>query len=409
MQKFPLRAIAAIAIFLIAFFGFQLGVVLSESEGSPDRSVLVNAYYALSLFVIGGIDIGTPTAGPKLGLYPLWFAYFAAPLLAISTLLEAFLRAFSNSRWRLRRLKNHVVITGRGELVLAYLRMLRESDSRAQLVVVSRDGFDITTREEIHKDFDAVIWQGNLANDFTCKQLRIKRARQVLLLEDESLRNYETVKLLLDRHPGLAGKIIMRSERLRFMRAMASTVAARAITVFNPYQLAADTLVKRIIQPRLENAAAPVGVVIAGFGRFGQSILEGLQDLPSNSISTIALIEQDAERRVMVTREQVAISNAFELKVLQGDVSHPGVWQSLGASWDIAMQDTIYVLCTSLEEDNLRTALWLRSHSQSSLVIARLEKSSAFATQVATDNNFHALSLHELVEESMPRYWIKPE
>lgn len=409
MRKLPLRAIGAIAIFFLGFLGFTFGVVLTGETTIGERSLLVNAYYALSLFVIGGIDIGTPESGPGVALYALWFSYFAAPLLAISTLLEAFLRAFSNSRWRLRRLKQHIVITGQGELVTAYLKMLRRADKHSSIVVVSREGFDVTSAEEIQHSFDALTLHGDLANDFTGELLRIKRARQVLLLEDESLRNYEVVKLLLDRYPTLQGKIIMRSERLRFMRAMASTVAARAITVFNPYQVAAEQLVQSIIRPRLEHSDARVGVVIAGFGRFGQSVLEGLQALPSSSISTIALIETDAERRVLVTREQVAISNAFELKVLQGDVSHPGVWQTLGDSWDVAMQDTIYVLCTSSEEDNLRTALWLRSHSQSSLVLARLERGSAFATQIAKENSFHAVSLDELVEESMSDYWFKSD
>lgn len=409
MRKLPLRASGAIIIFALAFLGFEFGVQLTGEAPGAQRTWLVNAYYALSLFVIGGIDIGTPETGPRLALYLLWFAYFAAPLLAISTLLEAFLRVFSNSRWRLRRLKNHIVITGQGELVIAYLKMLRRSNQHSPIIVVSREGFDGTAADQIHQSFDALTMQGDLANDFTCEQLRLKRARQVLLLEDESLRNYEVVKLLLDRYPQLEGKIIMRSERLRFMRAMASTVAARAITVFNPYQVAAEELVQSIIRPRLEKAEDPVGVVIAGFGRFGQSILEGLQALPSSGISTIALIESDAERRVMVTREQVAISNAFELKVLQGDVSHPGVWQQLGASWDIAMRDTIYVLCTNREEDNLRTALWLRSHSQNSLVLARLGKVSAFASQVAEENNFHAFSLDELVEKSMSPLWLKSD
>jgi hypothetical protein len=291
-------------------------------------------------------------------------------------------------------------------MVAAYLRALRRTDTNRRVVVVAREGFDYYASENLRRSFDAITWQGDLAYDFTCEQLRIDRACRLLLLGSESLRNYETVKLVLNRQPELAGKVIMRSDRLRFKRAMSSTTVARSVTVFNPFQMAADKLVSSIIQPHLSKSTNPKGVVIAGFGRFGQSILESLQKLESHQISTIALIEQDAERRVMVTREQVAISSDFELMVLQGDISNPGVWQALQDGWSIAMDDTVYVLATNREEDNLRTALWLRNHNSQSLVIARLEKLSAFAEEVALDHDFTALSLDQLVEESITSEWL---
>ncbi|MFK7828836.1 MAG: NAD-binding protein [Congregibacter sp.] len=406
MRKIPLRTMAAVAIFALALAGFQAGVTLTGDEISESRSMLVNAYFALSLFVIGGIDIGTPDNGPKLAILVLWFAYFAAPLLAISTLLEAFLRVFSNDRWKLRRLKDHIVIAGKGELVKAYLRVLRSNDKKRKVVVVSIEGFSYTEAEQLQRSFSAITWQGDLTDDFTCDQLRIDRACRLLLFGEESLRTYETAKVILDRKPELAGKIIMQSERLRFMRAMATSPVAGAVTVFNPYQIAAETLVKTIIQPHLSASPGAKGVVIAGFGRFGQSILESLQALDSHCISTIALIEKDAERRVMVTREQIAISKDFELEVLEGDIAHPGVWERLGVRWSIDMGDTVYVLATSREEDNLRTALWLRHHNADSLIIARLGTSSAFADELALDNNISALSLHQLVEESITTEWL---
>jgi hypothetical protein len=91
---------------------------------------------------------------------------------------------------------------------------------------------------------------------------------------------------------------------------------------------------------------------------------------------------------------------------LQGDISNPGVWKSLGESWKVSMGNTVYVLATSREEDNLRTALWLRHHNADSLIIARLETSSAFADELAFDNNITALSLDQLVEESITDEWL---
>lgn len=405
MRPIPVRAVAAAGIFATAVIGFEAGVVLSV-DGGMQRSLLVNAYYALSLFVIGGIDIGTPLTGPAWAKALLWFAYFAAPILAVSTLLDLFLRLFTQNRWRLRLLRDHVIIEGDDELTRSYLRHLRELEPRRPAVVVCGNGFSDTAREQLQRGYDALAWEGELIDDFTFDQLRAHRAAKILLFSDHSLRNFETVKSMLDRRPELAGRVVMHSDRLRFMRSMSSTRVARAVTVFNGYQHAAENLVKTIAVPHVQRCSSQVGVVIAGFGRFGQSILESLQTALPEQIRAVAVIEHDAERRVMVTQEQFSISTDFELKVLQGDISHPGVWQNLHEFWDITQRKTLFMLATNREEDNLRTALWLRRQNSDALIIARLGRSSSFADEVAEDHDIIALGLHQLIERSIPENWV---
>ena len=406
MRTIPVRTVAAVGIFAAAMLGLESDVTLSGGADDEPRKFLVNAYYALSLFVVGGIDIGTPQTGPTWALALLWSAFFAAPILAVSTLLDLFLGLFNRDRWRIRRLRGHVIIEGDDELTRSYLRHLREIDPQRPVVVVSREGFARTPRAQLHRSFNALTWEGELIDAFTLEQLRVHRAAKVLLFSDHSLRNFETVKAMLDRWPALAGKIVMHADRLRFMRSMSSTRIARTVTVFNGYQSAAENLVKTIAVPHIRRCATPVGVIIAGFGRFGQTILESLQTAVPERIAAVALIEHDAERRVMVTREQFHISTEFELKVLQGDIAHPGVWQSVGEFWDTTRRDTLFMLATDREEDNLRTSLWLRRHNSDALIFARLRRSSSFAHEVAEDHNIVALGLSQLIERAIPQSWV---
>ncbi|WOJ94770.1 NAD-binding protein [Congregibacter variabilis] len=406
MRPIPIRAIAAIGIFVTAVLALQSGVILSAEDAGVSRSILVDCYYALSLFVIGGIDIGTPQSGPAWAVALLWLSYFAAPILAVSTVLDLFLRMFTQHRWRLRRLRNHVIIDGDDELTRSYLRHLRQIDPKRQVVVLQGAGFSDTSREQLRRSFGALTWEGDLIDAFTFDQLRVKHAAKILLFSNYSLKNYETVKAMLDRRQDLAGKIVMHVDRLRFMRSMSSSRIAQSVTVFNGYQSAAESLVTTLAVPHVRQSGVPMGVVIAGFGRFGQSVLESLQNALPDEIAAVALIEHDAERRVMVTREQFSISTNFELKILQGDMTHPGVWEDLDGFWDRNSPNTLFVFATHREEDNLRSALWLRRHNPNAWVFARISRYSSFAQEVADDHDIIAMGLSQLIERSFPQSWI---
>ena len=52
-------------------------------------------------------------------------------------------------------------------------------------------------------------------------------------------------------------------------------------------------------------------VILAGFGRFGQTILEELQRSAVNELDTVLIIDKDAQRRVLVADEQMKFSRCL--------------------------------------------------------------------------------------------------
>ncbi|NQY64029.1 MAG: hypothetical protein HRT38_09920 [Alteromonadaceae bacterium] len=114
----------AIILFLFALSGLLMGVSLSERPDIVSADILTKAYYSLGLFVMGGLDLGTPVGGPLLGRLLLWIRYFGSPILAASTVIEALIKTLSPHKWRLHRLDNHIVIAGSGELTKTYLKAL---------------------------------------------------------------------------------------------------------------------------------------------------------------------------------------------------------------------------------------------------------------------------------------------
>ncbi len=130
------RPMSALALFLVAFGALLAGVDVSERPGLPDESWLTKAYYALALFVVGGIDLGTPSGGPVLARGALWFVYFAAPLLFASAIFEAVVRLLAPELWHLQRMRSHFVVVGAGDLTMSYLRVLRRTHPTVPIVVV---------------------------------------------------------------------------------------------------------------------------------------------------------------------------------------------------------------------------------------------------------------------------------
>ena len=69
-------------------------------------------------------------------------------------------------------------------------------------------------------------------------------------------------------------------------------------------------------------------------------------------------------------------------------------------------EDTVFVLGTGSEEENLRTALCIRQKFPAAKVIARSSKESRFASEVGRDNDIVTVSIAELVESHIPDDWI---
>jgi len=401
----PWRSAGAVFFFACALVGFEMGVAVTERPGVTSAGLLTKAYYSLSLFVVGGVDLGTPFGGPFIGRSLVWLAYFGAPILAASTLIAALLRALAPQSWYLRRLTDHIIVVGDGELALSYLRVLRQHDTRVPVVVVGSKTDQVIVDEFKH-DFDAVVVTGDFTHRFFLKQLRVELARKILLLDDSSMRSYEAASVLTKLVPGIGNRVVVHCGNLRFMRAMENTRVAQRCETFNTYHLAASGLVHSRLLHHFRETRSKDVVIIAGFGRFGQTILEELQSSAMDELETVAIIDIDARRRVLVADEQMEFSGEYRRELYEGDISHPEVWDRLRQRIELEGDNTVFVLGTGREEDNLRTALWIRRKYPGALVIARSSRESLFATEVGEEHDIVTISITQLVEEHIPRSWI---
>jgi voltage-gated potassium channel Kch len=395
---------AALLLFLSAFGAFGVGVDVSERD-LASAGILARAYYALALFVVGGIDLGTPEGGPVIARGVLWITYFGAPLLFASAVFEAVIRLLAPELWQLQRMRGHFVVVGVDDLTMSYLRVLRRHHPRAPVVVVD-EAIAPIREQELEQTFGVRVVHGDITHDFLLRALRLDRARRIALLSDDNFRAFEAASRILSMHPELGPRMVLHCNRIRFLRAMADTRVAQRCETFNVYHLAAAGFVRDTLVVHFEETTEKDVVVLAGFGRFGQSILEELRSAAPHEMDTVAIVDMDAERRVQVVDEQARIGAYGNRVVVEGDISHPDIWRRLGEQVNLQEGSPTVILGTGRPEENLRTAIWLRGLYPNARIFVRTNDVSAFARELGAEHDIESLSITQLVERHLPGPWV---
>ena len=400
------RWMAVALIFLLGLVAFANGVALSARPDVTQATILEQTYYILGLFVVGGLDLGMPTGGPVWAQTLLWIAFFGAPLLTASAVVEAVLRMLNPQQWLLRNLQDHVVIFGSGELTISYLRLLRRENRNCRVIVVDTE-FESIREQELQQKYGVATVVGDLTLGFLRKQLKLKRAKRVLLLGKNDLQAFEAATRVLESAPNLKFRVVIHCQNLRFMRTLLKTSLGRHCVIFNRYNMAGMAFVRRNLRQQFARTEGLDNVVIAGFGRFGQSVIEQLRRTQESELAHVVIIDQDAERRMMVVEEQQQLPSNYERSVMRGDISNHEVWRRVAAKVDLEHENTVFILGTGTGRDNLRTALWLKQKYPQSHVFARSNGESRFASSVGEEKDINAFSINGLLEGMIPVRWTR--
>jgi hypothetical protein len=103
----------------------------------------------------------------------------------------------------------------------------------------------------------------------------------------------------------------------------------------------------------------------------------------------------------------MAFAGSYQKHLFEGDIAHPEVWDRLRTDIALDGSNTVFVLGTGREEENLRTALWLRRKYPDAMVISRSSKDSRFAQEVSQDHKITNVSISQLIEDNIPTSWVQ--
>jgi len=397
---------SAIAIFGCGFVGLAAGVGVTERPGVSEADLLTKAYYAFGLFVLGGLDLGTPTGGPLYARILLWVAYFAAPIWTASAVLETLLHALRPPVWTVRSVKNKIVIIGGGELTLGFLSRIKASGN-ARRVIVIVDESQHPHLGELRSYRGVRVFVVSEDQMHRMRRYPLHKASKFLLLSENDEINLEVASILLDHAPELGPKIVYHVSNLRFLRVLADSRVVTQCTTFNQYELAATQLAREQLMRRFNDTEYSDTVVLAGFGRFGQSILEQLERHASGEFSRVAIIDLEAQQRALIADEQVVTDREYSRHTYEGDIDDPEVWQRLFSEVVTGKEEPVFVITTGDDQTNLRCAIWLRKQFPNALIICRTLAPSSFAKGVCEQHDVVSVNTAELVEASIPHAWYR--
>ncbi|KIG14454.1 hypothetical protein DB30_06797 [Enhygromyxa salina] len=392
-----------VLVFFAGFFGLSSGVEVSERELS-EVGYWAKAYYALGLFVVGGVDLGTPHGGPPIWRGVLWGAYFFAPVITASAVVEAALRILNPFARRVRRMRDHVIVGGAGRLSLLYIKRLRELDPDVHVVVLERDPNNPRISELEHA-YKALVVIGDIRSDEVRDAVGIARARRVMLLTGDDFVNLDTASRVLIRRPWLRGRIVAHVADLAFMRAVPAEAIDGGYEAFNSLESAAIQLVEQRLIARFGASTHRDLVVLAGFGRFGQTVLHQLQTQASEAFGTIVLVDLEANANALKFAESPGFCD-HPRHVFEGHLRHPAIWRQIDEVLAGDVGDPVIVVGTGDEGTNFHAALDLRRRYPTAHITVRSFGHSPFATQVSAKTELHPFVLAELISRSMPQRWF---
>jgi len=389
-------------VFVAGFAGFALGGVTAQRPALLAEPLAVKFYYTLGLFVLAGVDLGLPAGGPPLARALLWFAFFAAPAVTAGAVTEGVLKFFRADLWALRRTRSHVVLAGCGRLSMLYLQRLKERRPSVPIFIVEQradnPNIPLASARGAH------IILGDITDDAILESLSLERAERVMLLTGDDFANLDAATKILARAPQIAARTVVHVGDLRFARSLDKTRVATECVLFNSHQIAASHLVQSVLMPHFEKTPGCDALVVGGFGRFGQTVLAELHRRNSHCLRTVVVIDERATRSYAEYCENAGEREAIAPELIDGDLTDPRVWAR--ASERCASHEPVFVLGSNDDGANLRTAVILSKSYPDALVVARGFGASAFARELAKDQQFVSLSVGELLADSIPDRWL---
>jgi voltage-gated potassium channel Kch len=405
------RGSLVVLTFAMALASFRSGVGVTQRPDLSHADLLTHTYYAIGLFVLGGMDLGLPSGGPVAARALLWLAYFMAPVITTSAVIEGAVRLF-NPQWIQRRgLRDHVVIVGIGRLGMLFLEALREHHPNVRVLIVDQDGGRANV-QQARSRFGARFLIGDVRTHGTLESMMLARARGVVLLTDDDLVNLEAAWRIAERAPSLRVIAHVADIGLRRTVGRVEDAISDRIQVFNGHHIAAERLYEEHLEPHFAHTTEKDVVVLAGFGRFGQTILEYLQREARGHVQRAVVVDTAADRRVRLFRAQVPGFDRCELVTVQGDLEDPDTWEKVEKATTGADVEPVYVVGTDDDQINLRTAIALRSLHADVRIFVRCVYESTFTSQLARQLHFEVLAVESMLRQALAAraaLWFSPE
>lgn len=340
-------------------------------------------YYAITLFIVGALDIGFPYGGPKAALVTLWICYFLAPLLTISIVYQVIQEKFFSRLFP--PLKGHTVICGLGRNGKLIYHLVKEySPKRHKIVLIEKDANNPFS-EVLAKD-RATWW---IRNDFTrlpvLNKARVHSASRVFLTTNLDLANLNAMVEILDiEEKSEAFKLYCHLGDLNLHKNFGATIFKEkkfaSVILFNGYQSVTRQLYENwIVEKGLLNSSGNIFVIL-GFGRFGHMLYSHLiadnkrtsrDEIFIATIKTKSTFDLEILHYKWSGKKQKEICKVHNPEFV--DMNSPALWDKLSKLDKSSTKQIFIFACSDNDIQNLNLAISMKLNGPE-----RLKKATIF-------------------------------
>jgi voltage-gated potassium channel Kch len=391
------RGTMLVGVFLLGLYAFRAGVCVTDRPGLAHASLPMQVYYTAGLFVMGGMDLGTPAGGPLIARTLLWVAYFAAPLITTSAVIEGALKLVGSGtfeRWALHR---HVVVVGLGRLGTSFVNALREWDEHVPILALDRNVSQAAVAQA-RRRMRITVMQGDVRLRNALGVAHLDRARGVALMTDDDLLNLEVAFRLSKAHPELP--VVAHVSDVAMERAVREVSGAQRVFVFNAHRMAAKRLYDDHLSAYFQQTTARDAIVLAGFGRFGQTIFEYLDREAHGEIARVVLIDREAQSSLRKYLEHAPLTSCAP-RPLDADLADPETWERVAT--ELAGTETPPAIVVGSDNDvvNLKAALHARRRWPAARLFVRCQNESSFTETLARHHGIEPIVVDSILLDAL--------
>ncbi|MBD3290964.1 hypothetical protein GF337_19310 [candidate division KSB1 bacterium] len=375
------------AIIIVVSFSAFLQTSMVRTD-APWR-YLEALYFSITLFIIGGLDIGFPHGGSPFVLIVLWICYFVAPLLALGFVYQ-FVQEHIFSQIS-PVLRGHTIICGMGRNGELIYRLIREYFPKGHKVVIIEKSTENPYSELLEKDPDTWWLKSDFTKPPVMQKAKLRRANRVYITTNLDLANIDAavaIQEMKDKPQKLS--LYCHLGNLELHQNFCDTIFKERkfsdIKLFNGYECVTRRFYENWIISK--GNLNPNGVIFAilGFGRFGQMLFSRLASDPNRSANDEVVIatmkpNSEVDKLNYEYRKDSFESNCRLHSPLYADIHNPTCWEELNQIASSSRKQLVILICRDNDIGNLNLAISMKLrgplHLRQSTIFCRMYRHTA--------------------------------
>jgi hypothetical protein len=404
--SYSLRLLGAAVVIILALAAFAAGVGTTGVPDMGSESLAGWLYFAIGLFVFGGLDLGTPVGGPPEARIALWFAYFLAPVITATVLVEAILTMVRPELIARRRLRQHVILIGSSKAALSYVDAIRSIEPNRLVVRLDHLPEHEPCFKQGRLGASLLHLQGDARFPEVLDAAGLGHAYLVIFFTDDDLVNLECAWSTLARQPGLpvaahvTDLALLRPVNRLIRSQRKKTNNSPTALVFSTHRIGALHLYEQYLHPYFESTGYLDVVIIAGFNHYSQTILELLCATAVDELDQILIVDPAAARLLRQLRSDVD-TGQINITTVDGELGDPGTWSQVNEQLINQSATPLFLLNSTDENINFKAGMLLRAQARESQIYVSCFRHSEFAESLSRELSVEIIATEKLLSEAL--------